>query len=142
MATVAKIGDVAKHERKATSRMGERGAVGLKSGDSVANSEPVLRRPGTPSTADRKPAARPPASQRCAVSPATQPQSWQGFGDRVPEEIARERISASGLQPETSVGRAASALETNDTDSISQLRAFFELLDRWDREVANATKTV
>lgn len=117
--------------------MGERSAVGNKSGNSVANSEPVLRRPETPPTAGRNPAARPPKSRGRRAVPATQPKSWQGCGDGVPEDIARERDCASGQPPEQSVGRGAPAL---DADSISRLRTFFELLDHWDREAAHETK--
>ena len=40
--------------------MGERSAVRPKSGESVSQSDPGLRRPTPPSTAGRKPAARPP----------------------------------------------------------------------------------
>jgi hypothetical protein len=113
---------------------GERGAVGLKSGNSVANSEPVLRRPTTPATAGRKPAARPPVSRGCAAPPATQPKSWRGFGGGAPEEIARERASASGPPADDSAARKLPALDSLDAAAVSQLRQFFELLDRWDRE--------
>jgi hypothetical protein len=120
----------------------ERGAVGLKSGERVANSRPVLRRPTTPATAGRKPVARPPVLGGCAAAPIPQPKSWPGCGDRVTERIARERGSASVLPPEPSAGREASALDHLDSESVSHLRGLFELLDRWDREATNATKIV
>jgi hypothetical protein len=123
-------------------RSGERSAVGLKSGKRVANSRPVLRRPTTPATAGRKPAARPPDLRGCVAAPLTQPQSWPGFGAGSPDEIARERESASGLPPEPSVGREASALDALDSESISRLRAFLELLDRWDREANHDSKVM
>jgi hypothetical protein len=113
---------------------GERGAVGLKSRSSVANSDLVLRRPTTPATAGRKPAARPPALRARAARPLTQPKSWRGFGGGAPEEIARERASASGPPADESVGGEAPALGTLDAVAVSQLCQFFELLDRWDRE--------
>jgi hypothetical protein len=119
---------------------GERGAVGSKSGNSVANSEPVLRRPGTPATAGRKPAARPPISREREAPPLSQLKGWPGFGAGSHEEIARERESVSGLPPEPSVRREASALDALDSESISRLRAFFELLDRWDREAEHDRK--
>lgn len=122
-------------------RSGERSAVGLKSGNSVANSEPVLRRPGTPATAGRKPAARPPSLRGREAAPLTQPKSWPGFGAG-PEEVARARASARGLPPEPSVRREASALDALDSESLSSLRAFFELLDRWDREASNDAKVM
>jgi hypothetical protein len=131
-----------RHSRAPLSITGERGAVGLNPDHTVVNSVPVLRRPGTPATAGRKLAARPPERRGRAAAPATQPKSWQGFGDRVPERIARERGSASGPPPETSVGREASALEALDAEFLSRLRTFFELLDRWDREAGHATKTM
>lgn len=87
----------------------KRSAVGLKSGAPVANSGPVLRRPTSPPTAGRNPAA-------CS-SPA-QPKSWPGLGAGSPEQSA---------------DREASALELDD-EAIGQLLRFFRILDEWDRE--------
>ena len=46
---------------------GKRNAVGNKSGSTVANSVPVLRRPTSPPTAGRKPAASPPSTSGVGV---------------------------------------------------------------------------
>ena len=47
--------------KKVRHSTGKRSAVGNKSGSTVANSVPVLRRPTSPPTAGRKPAASPPS---------------------------------------------------------------------------------
>jgi hypothetical protein len=119
---------------------GERSAVELKSGQPVANSGPVLRRPTTPATAGRKPAARPTVSRGCEASPLPQLKGRPGFGAGSPEEIARERASASGPPTDESAGREAPALDHLDSESIARLRALFELLDRWDREAQHEAK--
>lgn len=119
---------------------GERGAVELKSGQPVANSGPVLRRPTTPVTAGRKPAARPPVLRGREAAPPPQPKSWPGFGAGSPEEIARERVSASGPPTDESTRREAPALDQLDSEFIARLRALFELLDRWDREAQHEAK--
>ena len=108
--------------------MGERDAVRINSGESVTHSDPGLTvGPTLPLTTGRKPGARPPSPRVRTPEPdgfkehreagLCQPKSGQGFGDRVPE----------------SVGREAPALSLDDF-TTSQLREFFEMLDRWDRE--------
>jgi hypothetical protein len=87
----------------------KRSAVGLKSGEPVANSGPVLRRPTPPATAGRNPEA-------CS-SPA-QPKSWPGCGAGSPAESA---------------GSEAPALELDD-EAIGILLRFFQILEEWDRE--------
>jgi hypothetical protein len=94
-------------------RTGKQSAVALKSGDSVANSDPVLRPPTPSARAGRKPAA-------CPSHP--QPQSWPGCGAGRPAESAP---------------REAGALSLSFRD-VHQLIALFELLDSWDREVIDA----
>jgi hypothetical protein len=113
---------------------GERSAVGSNAGPSVDHSDPGLRRPTSPATAGRKPAARPPLSQR---------KSGQGFGDGVPD-IESQREALGSLSP--SGGREAGALDafsvaSVDDYSVRQLLEFFEILDRWDRE-AHGTQTM
>jgi hypothetical protein len=113
---------------------GERCAVGSNSGPSVDHSDPGLRRPTSPATAGRKPAARPPISQ---------PKSGQGFGDRVPDiEPQREALGLLNPSGAREAGVLdASNLESLDDYSVRQLLEFFEILDRWDRE-AHGTKTM
>jgi len=106
---------------------GERGAVGSNFGPSVDHSDPKLRRPTSPATAGRKPAARPPISQH---------KSGQGFGDGVPD-IKSQREALGSLSPsgDREAGALdASSLESLDDYSVRQLLKFFEILDRWDRE--------
>src|SRR5689334_3107755 len=108
--------------------MGKPSAVEFDSGETVANSVPGLRRPTSPARAGRKPDACPP------ILSTSQPKSWPGFGAGGPEEDRRERASATGNDQEPSEPREARALDALDEFSTSQLRQFFELLDRWDRE--------
>lgn len=91
----------------------KRSAVRHKSEQPVANSGSVLKGPTPPLTAGRKPEAS---------SPHLQPKSWAGCGAASPAESA---------------GREAPALTLDDL-SASQLREFFELLDRWDKEELHA----
>lgn len=92
--------------------MGKRNAVGTKSRSTVANSARVLRRPTSPSTAGRNPAASPPLLQL---------KSWRGAGQS-PAKEKNEREARSAREREL------------DISSISSLITFFELLDKWDRE--------
>lgn len=55
--------------------MGERSAVRPKSGESVRQSDPGLRRPTPPSTAGRKPAARPRLQLVRTIEPAEAPKA-------------------------------------------------------------------
>jgi hypothetical protein len=84
----------------------ERNAVGLKSGDAVAHSAPVLNQPTSPQ--------QPIESRRLS---SVQPKSGRGLG-RSPKTLA------AADAPE---GLPISA------DEIRALASFFELLDTWDR---------
>jgi hypothetical protein len=93
--------------------MGERGAVDLKSGESVRQSDPGLRRPTTPLTAGRKPAARPyPLENREAVLP--------------------QRKTGRGAGQSPAMFAEPTQLEDGD---IAKLAAFFRLLDSWERNL-------
>jgi len=93
-------------------RKGKQSAVGNKTGNSVANSGPVLRPPTPLPRAARKTAA-------CPSHP--QPQSWPGCGAGSPAQGA---------------AREADALPLTDAD-VSELIAFFRVLDSWDCEEKN-----
>jgi hypothetical protein len=119
---------------------GKRNAAGNKSGSTVANSAPVLRRPTSPLTAGRKPAASPPSTSGVGVA----------IGVGVAVDIAVDLgvdvavdlgVGASGSQlkswavTQSNSSNALSACPPpllSDSD-ISELRSFFELLDQWDR---------
>jgi hypothetical protein len=114
---------------------GERDAVRIDSGSPVDHSGPGLTvGPTLPATTGRKPVARLPVFHNTDQSPyevkerreaaICQPKSGQGCGDSVPASDEREALALSF-----------------DDFSISQLREFFELLDRWDRE-AHGTQTM
>ncbi len=124
--------------------MGERGAVESKSGETVRQSVPALRRPTAPSTAGRKPAARPPIQ----FPPAT-----NSHDDSRPREAAgsqRKTGRGAGQSPAIQSRRAApgsfsrsapSALTCPyalDDFQITALIQFFETLDLWDREFRNS----
>ena len=127
--------------------MGERSAVRPKSGKSVHQSDPGLRRPTPPATAGRKPPARPPVSTVCRpgveievfdsrAAGLSQPKTGQGFGDGVPDiEIQREALGSLSPSVDREAGALdASNLESLDDYSVRQLLEFFEILDRWDRK--------
>jgi hypothetical protein len=92
--------------------MGERSAVEPKSGKTVRQSVPGLRRPTPPSTAGRKPAARPPNQ-----SPAIQ---------------SRREAPGSYTLPAQPPPTPSCVLGDFE---ITTLIEFFQILDRWDREV-------
>ena len=121
--------------------MGERSAVESKSGKTVRQSVPALRRPTPPSTAGRKPAARPPIQ----FPPIAVPDD-----DSRPREAAgtqRKTGRRAGQSPAIQSRREAPCSFTGtiqsrpslpyslDDPQISSLIRFFETLDRWDREV-------
>ena len=126
--------------------MGERSAVRPKSGESVRQSDPGLRRPTPPSTAGRKPAARPSSPLILAIRPAeaqetreaglAQPKTGRGAGQG-PAEIAQRAAlgtcavcadRADCQEPEES------PLCNLDDEQLAVLIDFFLTLDRWDRE--------
>jgi hypothetical protein len=113
--------------------MGERSAVRPKSGKTVRQSVPALRRPTPPSTAGRKPVARPPIqSSRVTVAE----------GNSRPREAAdtqRKTGRGEGRSPAIQSRREApgslSDLPYSPDDSqILSLIQFFETLERWHRE--------
>jgi hypothetical protein len=120
--------------------MGERGAVGTKSGKTVRQSVPALRRPTPPSTAGRKPAARPPIQ----LSPKTNspidsstreaagPQRKTGRGSGQSPDISTRREAPGSFTP--IVHSAPVASHPLDDSQITALIQFFETLDRWERE--------
>jgi len=120
--------------------MGERSAVRPKSGESVRQSDPGLRRPTPPSTAGRKPAARPPVQFHSAAD------SKDDFRPREAGGAQRKTGRGAGQSPDVQSRRAAPgsftpsaqsdsdlphALEDSDIKALIQ---FFQTLDRWDRE--------
>ena len=116
--------------------MGERSAVRPKSGQSVCESDPGLRRPTPPGTAGRKPAARPLIDSRKIRNRASseagfpQPKIRRGAGWNPAVFAQREAV---GQVVEPSKGQE-SALGTLDDSEITLLLDFFTTLDRWDRE--------
>ncbi len=120
--------------------MGERSAVRPKSGESVRQSDPGLRRPTPPLTAGRKPAARPPLQ----FLPATSSKNDSRL--RAAGNTQRKTGRGAGQSPAVQFRRAArvSFTQSTQTDSdlpyaledshIEILIQFFETLDLWDRE--------
>jgi len=114
--------------------MGERSAVRPKSGQSVSQSDPGLRRPTPPATAGRKPAACPPLSVL-------------SFSPPHPEVPLRE-VGLSQSKTGRGAGQSPAVLrreapEFNCTDlflsdrsesELAPLIEFIKILDRWDRE--------
>ena len=82
--------------------MGERSAVRPKSGESVRQSDPGLRRPTPPSTAGRKPAARPPVQFHSAAD------SKDDFRPR--EAGGAQRKTGRGAEPRRSVPARSAGL--------------------------------
>lgn len=134
------------------SHTGERGAVRPKSGTSVHQSDPALRRPTPPPTAGRKPEARPPVTSHgfgFDVAPESreaglpsQRKTGRGTERRSVEYPQREALGTD----QTSDPREAGALDARTADSLTdddvrQIIEFFTILDRWDRE-AHGTKTM
>lgn len=127
-----------RHKRGAF--MGERSAVRPRSGKSVRQSDPGLRRPTPPSTAGRKPAARPPASIsppgiiKVAEMPGTartaQHKTGRGAGWNPAVQTRREAPGSSHRPAQTS-SDLPSCL---DDSQITALIHFFQTLDRWDKE--------
>jgi len=121
--------------------MGERSAVRPKSGESVRQSDPGLRRPTPPITAGRKPAARPPVqflpatdsktkSNKVREAGLTQRKTGRGAG-RSPAVLSRRAAPDSFTLSAQSDSVLPYALDDSDIKALIQ---FFETLDRWDRE--------
>ena len=114
--------------------MGERSAVRPKSGQSVSQSDPGLRRPTPPATVGQKPTARPPISVLSFPDPQpelplreaepSQPKTGRGAGQS-PAVFRREAPGKS--DPELS-------LSNRSESELAPLIQFIKILDRWDRE--------
>ena len=126
--------------------MGERSAVRPKSGKSVRQSDPGLRRPTPPSTAGRKPAARPPLQLVRTIQPAetqetreaglAQHKTGQGAGQSPAERPQREALGTCDACPDRDDCHEPhlSPLCNLDDSQLAVLIDFFRILDRWDRE--------
>jgi len=129
--------------------MGERDAVGPKSGPSVTQSDPGLRRPTPPPTAGRKPEARPPphscasdsavavavAVKPCEAGLPYHPKTGRGVGQSPAVELQREALDTSNTtEPSTPPAPNARTADSLSDDDIRQFIVFFQTLDRWDRE--------
>lgn len=120
--------------------MGERSAVRPKSGKSVSQSDPGLRRPTPPSTAGRKPAARPSilfpsatGTKTIAIAREvviTQRKTGRGTGQSPANQARREALGSftSSFQSDPIQS------DTLDDSQIGTLIEFFQTLDRWDKE--------
>ena len=120
--------------------MGERSAVRPKSGESVSQSDPGLRRPTPPSTAGRKPAARPSfqsnpgtdskVDYRPRAAGGTQRKTGRGAGQNPAILSQRAALGSFTLSAESDLDLS---YDLNDSQ-ITALIEFFQILDRWDRE--------
>jgi hypothetical protein len=120
--------------------IGERNAVGPKSGESVCQTGPGLRRPTIPSTAGRKPAARPPNYFPPATDPkviptareagGTQSKTGRGSGQSPANQAQREALAS--FTPNAQSNSFPSYVL--DDSQITSLIQFFQTLDRWDKE--------
>ena len=120
--------------------MGERNAVRPKSGESVCQTGPGLRRPTLPSTAGRKPAARPPIQFPSAIDPkvvptareagGTQSKTGRGSGQSPANQAQREALGSFTLPTQT----VSFPSYNLDDSQITTLIQFFQTLDRWDKE--------
>jgi hypothetical protein len=106
--------------------MGERSAARLKSGESVRQSDPGLRRPTPPATSGRKPEACP------ALSSGGAPDPGVPFNPRVAGPSQRKTGRGAGQSPAASVVDCSSEL---DAEPLARLLAFFKLLDEWERKL-------
>jgi hypothetical protein len=120
--------------------MGERNAVGTKSGESVSHSDPGLRRPTLRSTVGRKPTARPPThflltpdteiQDSAREAAGSQPKNGRGSGQ---SPAIRARRTAPGSFTLSDQPSLVLPYTLNDSQ-ITDLIQFFETLDRWDKE--------
>lgn len=127
--------------------MGEWSAVRPKSGKSVRQSDPGLRRPTPPVTAGRKLAARPPVLPALAtISLSTplpcagdhpQPKTGRGAGRSPAGQSQRAALGSSNRTTHTEQPLACSL----DDSQVAALLEFFKTLDRWDRESCSPGST-
>jgi hypothetical protein len=108
---------------------GKRNAVGNKSRSTVANSALVLRRPTSPSTAGRSPAASPPSTLAVDVGVGVDVAVGVDLGVGV---ISSQLKSWDFAQSNSPNVLAARSRQLDELD-IGELRKFFELLDEWER---------
>jgi hypothetical protein len=126
--------------------MGERDAVGPKSGPSVHQSDPGLRRPTLSPTAGRKPEARPPfhshgsdfgvgvATQLREAGLPYQPKTGRVAGQGPAEYHQREALdSCQTSDPREAGAHDARTADSLSDDDIQKFIDFFNILDRWDR---------
>jgi hypothetical protein len=116
---------------------GKRNAVGNKSRSTVANSALVLRRPTSPSTAGRRPAASPPSTSGVDVGVGIDVGVCVDLGVGVDVGVGVDAVS-SQLKSWDFVHNKSRKLvavrppHLDDLD-ITELHKFFELLDQWER---------
>lgn len=120
--------------------MGERSAVRPKSGATVRQSVPGLRRPTPPLTAGRKPAARPPIQFAPVTNPKDDSRSREAAGAQ------RKTGRGAGQSPAVQSRRAAPGSFAPSAESgpvlpyviddshVTAFIHFFQTLDRWDKE--------
>jgi hypothetical protein len=123
---------------------GERSAVRPRTGESVRQSDPELRRPTPPSTAVRKSAARPSVQflpttdskddSRPRAAGLSQRKTGRGAGWNPAIQFRRE---APGSLTQSAQSNSVPPY-TLDDSHITALIQFFETLDRWDREAHSA----
>jgi len=120
--------------------MGERSAVESKSGKTVRQSVPALRRPTPPSTAGRKPAARPPIPFHRATDSKddSRPREAAGSQRKTGGGAGQSPAVQSRRDAPGSFSRSAPASPdfspALDDSQISAFIEFLQILDRWDRE--------
>jgi len=124
--------------------MGERSAVEPKSGTSVHQSDPALRRPTPPPTAGRKPEARPPfhspgfgvgvAPKHREAGLPSQRKTGRGTEQSSVEYLRREAPDTDRTCDPSEAGAhdARTAASLSD-DGVQQIIEAFQTLDRWDR---------
>jgi hypothetical protein len=127
--------------------MGKRNAVGNKSRSTVANSALVLRRPTSPMTAGRKPAASPPSTRGVDVDVDLSVDVdvdlsvdvdlgvgvALGVGIDLGVDVLSSQPKSWALQRNSRNALPARPPELLNDSDITELRTFFELLDQWDR---------
>ena len=109
--------------------MDERSAVEHKSGKAVHQSVPGLRRPTSPVTVGRKPAARPPVCPESREAGLrSQPKTGRSARQSLATEGQREALHSENEHFDAPLAGML------DEHHIQTLVEFFTILDRWDRE--------
>lgn len=120
--------------------MGERSAVRPKSGQSVCQSDPGLRRPTPPVTAGRNPAARPPFIP--APSKVDDPETQPRKAEHPQPKIGRGAGQSPAVLEQREALQAYAGSSDDQTDSIGPLNDsqiailvdYILTLHRWDLE--------